>query len=111
MIKEISYSPFGRVVRDTSPNMKLPVGFRGGVVVANNPSSLLFMTEEKKFYDADIGQWFCPGRPSLYYSKNSHKRLQLGNFDSHFLDQWACYALCRCELKLYFIILKFYRLA
>ena len=45
----------------TTPNMKLPVGFRGGVVVANNPSSLLFMTEERKFYDADIGQWFCPG--------------------------------------------------
>ena len=79
MIKEVSYSPFGRVVRDTNPNMKLPVGFRGGVVVANNPSSLLFMTEERKFYDADVGQWFCPGKPSLY-CENSHEHLAAGHF-------------------------------
>ena len=88
MIKEVSYSPFGRVVRDTNPNMKLPVGFRGGVVVANNPSSLLFMTEERKFYDADIGQWFCPGKPSLI-TKIPMNIWQLGTFDWHFLGQWG----------------------
>ena len=60
VIKEIAYSPFGRVIKDTNPNMELPLGYRGGIVAPNHRGQLLFMPEEKRFYDSEIGQWFNP---------------------------------------------------
>ena len=59
VIKQITYSPFGRVIQDTNPSMQLPIGYKGGLVVPHS-DSLLFMLESNRFYDTEIAQWFNP---------------------------------------------------
>ena len=83
IVKEIKYSPFGQVIRDTNPSLVLPIGYRGGIVLPYtekltlfNPKSIIytpilyFMPNEKfRVYDAEITQWLTPDWESLVSPK------------------------------------------
>ena len=57
LVKEISRSPFGRVVADSNPGLDLPVGFAGGVVDAYTG---LVHLAGGRVYDPLLGQWMTP---------------------------------------------------
>ena len=56
LVKEISRSPFGRVVLDSNPKVDLPVGFAGGI--ADQYTGLVHFSG--RVYDPVLGQWMTP---------------------------------------------------
>ena len=56
LVKEISHSPFGRVVADSNPGLDLPVGFAGGIV--DQYTGLVHFGG--RVYDPLLGQWMTP---------------------------------------------------
>ena len=60
--KEVKYSPFGNVVKDSSPNMRLPIGFRGGLVLSGGNTLTMI---SGRVYDSEIAQWLNPDWESL----------------------------------------------
>src|SRR5581483_6752190 len=56
LVKEIIRSPFGKVIRDSSPEFYLPIDFHKGVVEKN--TGILIINGRP--YDPTIGQWMVP---------------------------------------------------
>lgn len=56
LIKEIHRTPFGKVVRESSPEIYVPIGFYGGIV--DRHTGLVFINGRP--YDPTIGQWMVP---------------------------------------------------
>ena len=56
LAKEISRSPFGRVIADSNPGLDLPVGFAGGIV--DQYTGLVHFGD--RVYDPLLGQWMTP---------------------------------------------------
>jgi len=56
LVKEIHRTPFGKVVRQSSAHIYVPIGFYGGIV--DGHTGLVFINGRP--YDATIGQWMTP---------------------------------------------------
>jgi hypothetical protein len=74
--KSITYSPFGLVLNDSSPAMRLPIGFKGGLVLGHN----LVMIDQR-VYDAEISQWLNPDWQSLQNSLSDPASLFVYRFN------------------------------
>jgi RHS repeat-associated protein len=53
VIKEVLYDPFGRIVEDTNPALRLPLGFAGGL----HDRDLGFVRFGWRDYDVKTGRW------------------------------------------------------
>ncbi|MGE4421458.1 MAG: RHS repeat domain-containing protein [Pseudodesulfovibrio sp.] len=53
MIKDILYNPFGGIVEDTNPDLRLPLGFAGGL----HDRDLGFVRFGWRDYDVRTGRW------------------------------------------------------
>ena len=56
MIKEVLYDPFGGIVEDTNPALRLPLGFAGGL----HDRDLGFVRFGWRDYDVKTGRWTAP---------------------------------------------------
>ncbi|MEZ7198440.1 RHS repeat domain-containing protein [Pseudodesulfovibrio karagichevae] len=56
MIKDIRYDPFGGIVEDTNPDLRLPLGFAGGL----HDRDLGFVRFGWRDYDVRTGRWTAP---------------------------------------------------
>ncbi|XP_037907848.1 teneurin-m isoform X3 [Hermetia illucens] len=56
IVKEIKRSPFGKIIKDSNPDLYVPVDFHGGILDPN--SRLVYL--ERRLYDPTVGQWLTP---------------------------------------------------
>lgn len=56
LVKEVSRSPYGQVIRDTNPSMDLCIDFAGGLI--DQYTHLVHM--HGRVYDPVLGQWMTP---------------------------------------------------
>ena len=56
MIKEVLYDPFGGIIEDTNPGLRVPIGFAGGL----HDRDLGFVRFGWRDYDAFTGRWTAP---------------------------------------------------
>ncbi|WP_353616779.1 RHS repeat-associated core domain-containing protein [Desulfovibrio sp. Huiquan2017] len=56
VIKEVLYDPFGGIIEDTNPNLRLPLGFAGGL----HDRDLGFVRFGWRDYDVRTGRWTAP---------------------------------------------------
>jgi RHS repeat-associated protein len=56
VIKEVLYDPFGGIVEDTNPALRLPLGFAGGL----HDRDLGFVRFGWRDYDVKTGRWTAP---------------------------------------------------
>lgn len=56
VVKQVSRTPFGKIVKDTNPEFFVPIGFHGGLVDPNTN----FVYIDGRLYDPTIGQWMIP---------------------------------------------------
>jgi len=56
VIKEILYDPFGGVIRDTNPDLRIPIGFAGGL----HDRDLGFVRFGWRDYDTFTSRWTAP---------------------------------------------------
>ncbi|XP_055694712.1 teneurin-m isoform X5 [Lutzomyia longipalpis] len=56
IIQEIKRTPFGRIVKNTNPNVFIPIDFHGGILDPN--TKLIYI--ENRLYDPTVGQWMTP---------------------------------------------------
>jgi len=56
VIKEVLYDPFGGIVEDTNPDLRLPLGFAGGL----HDRDLGFVRFGWRDYDVRTGRWTAP---------------------------------------------------
>ncbi|MGE4421797.1 MAG: RHS repeat domain-containing protein [Pseudodesulfovibrio sp.] len=56
VIKEVLYDPFGGIIEDTNPDLRLPLGFAGGL----HDRDLGFVRFGWRDYDVRIGRWTAP---------------------------------------------------
>ncbi|WP_018124613.1 RHS repeat domain-containing protein [Desulfovibrio oxyclinae] len=56
VIKEILYDPFGGIIRDTNPDIRVPIGFAGGL----HDRNLGFVRFGWRDYDPFTGRWTAP---------------------------------------------------
>ncbi|EGB15108.1 hypothetical protein DND132_1902 [Pseudodesulfovibrio mercurii] len=56
VIKEILYDPFGGIIEDTNPSLRLPIGFAGGL----HDRDLGFVRFGWRDYDVRTGRWTAP---------------------------------------------------
>lgn len=56
IIKEIRRTPFGRIIKDSNPDLFVPIDFHGGLLDPN--TRLIYM--QKRLFDPTIGQWMTP---------------------------------------------------
>ncbi len=66
-LKELRYSPFGNVARDSNPGMILPLGFRGFLAL---PHGAFFLDQKSgRIYHPDIAQYLSPDWEKLLKTK------------------------------------------
>ena len=56
LVKELTRSPFGQIIRDTNPSMDLSVDFAGGLI--DQYTHLIHLGD--RVYDPVLGQWMTP---------------------------------------------------
>jgi RHS repeat-associated protein len=56
VIKEILYDPFGGIIKDTNPDLRIPIGFAGGL----HDRDLGFVRFGWRDYDTFTGRWTAP---------------------------------------------------
>ncbi|XXJ21328.1 RHS repeat domain-containing protein [Desulfovibrio caledoniensis] len=56
VIKEVLYDPFGGIIEDTNPGLRLPLGFAGGL----HDRDLGFVRFGWRDYDVRTGRWTAP---------------------------------------------------
>ncbi|WP_097011879.1 RHS repeat-associated core domain-containing protein [Pseudodesulfovibrio profundus] len=56
VIKEILYDPFGGIIRDTNPDLRIPIGFAGGL----HDRDLGFVRFGWRDYDTFTSRWTAP---------------------------------------------------
>ncbi|XP_036326502.1 teneurin-m isoform X1 [Rhagoletis pomonella] len=56
IIKDVRRTPFGRIIKDTNPDLFIPIDFHGGLL---DPNTKLVYTEGRH-YDPTVGQWMTP---------------------------------------------------
>jgi RHS repeat-associated protein len=56
VIKEVLYDPFGGIIEDTNPDLRLPLGFAGGL----HDRDLGFVRFGWRDYDVRTGRWTAP---------------------------------------------------
>jgi RHS repeat-associated protein len=56
VIKEVLYDPFGGIIEDTNPDLRLPFGFAGGL----HDRNLGFVRFGWRDYDVRTGRWTAP---------------------------------------------------
>jgi len=56
VIKEILYDPFGGIIKETNPNLRIPLGFAGGL----HDRDLGFVRFGWRDYDTFTGRWTAP---------------------------------------------------
>jgi RHS repeat-associated protein len=56
VIKEVLYDPFGGIIEDTNPDLRLPIGFAGGL----HDRDLGFVRFGWRHYDVRTGRWTAP---------------------------------------------------
>jgi len=56
VIREITYDPFGGIIRDTNPALPIPIGFAGGL----HDKDLGFVRFGWRDYDVNTGRWTAP---------------------------------------------------
>jgi RHS repeat-associated protein len=56
VIKEVLYDPFGGIIEDTNPSLRLPIGFAGGL----HDRDLGFVRFGWRDYDVRTGRWTAP---------------------------------------------------
>ncbi|XP_026805650.1 teneurin-m isoform X3 [Rhopalosiphum maidis] len=56
IIKEITRTPFGGLIKDSHPDLYIPIDFHGGIL---DPHTRLIYLD-KKWYDSSVGQWITP---------------------------------------------------
>ena len=56
VIKEILYDPFGGIIEDTNPGLRVPIGFAGGL----HDRDLGFVRFGLRDYDTFTGRWTAP---------------------------------------------------
>jgi RHS repeat-associated protein len=56
VIKEVLYDPFGGIIEDTNPDLRLPIGFAGGL----HDRDLGFVRFGWRDYDVRTGRWTAP---------------------------------------------------
>lgn len=56
VIKEILYDPFGGIIKDTNPGLRVPIGFAGGL----HDRDLGFVRFGWRDYDTFTGRWTAP---------------------------------------------------
>ncbi|XP_059482465.1 teneurin-m isoform X2 [Neocloeon triangulifer] len=61
LVKQITRTPFGKVIKDTKPDFFLPVDFHGGILDAK--TGLVYI--RRRLYDPVIGQWMTPAWEDL----------------------------------------------
>lgn len=66
IVKEVRRTPFGRIIKDTNPDLYVPIDFHGGII---DPNTKLIYTENR-LYDPTVGQWMTPLWESLASSMN-----------------------------------------
>lgn len=66
IVKEMRRTPFGRIIKDTNPELYIPIDFHGGIL---DPATRLIYTE-KRLYDPTVGQWMTPLWEPLATSMN-----------------------------------------
>ena len=54
----MSYSPFGRLIYDSTPDLEFPFGFRGAIYDALG--EILFFVGARRVYDPALGSWMTP---------------------------------------------------
>ncbi|CAB3368884.1 Hypothetical predicted protein [Cloeon dipterum] len=61
LVKQITRTPFGKVIKDTKPDLYLPVDFHGGIL---DPSTGLVYIR-RRLYDPVVSQWMTPAWEDL----------------------------------------------
>ena len=56
VIKEVLYDPFGGIIEDTTPSLRIPIGFAGGL----HDHDLGFVRFGWRDYDVNTGRWTAP---------------------------------------------------
>nr|WP_287411875.1 RHS repeat-associated core domain-containing protein [Pseudodesulfovibrio sp.] len=56
VIKNLLYDPFGGIIEDTNPNLRIPIGFAGGL----HDRDLGFVRFGWRDYDVNTGRWTAP---------------------------------------------------
>ena len=56
VIKEVLYDPFGGIIEDTNPDLRIPIGFAGGL----HDRDLGFVRFGWRDYDTFTGRWTAP---------------------------------------------------
>lgn len=56
IVKEIKRSPFGKIMRDSKPELYVPIDFHGGIY--DYTTNLIHL--ETRLYDPVVGQWMTP---------------------------------------------------
>jgi len=56
VIKEVRYAPFGGIIEDTNPGLRVPIGFAGGL----HDRDLGFVRFGWRDYDTFTGRWTAP---------------------------------------------------
>jgi RHS repeat-associated protein len=61
LIKQITRTPFGKVIKDTNPKLFIPVDFHGGLLDPH--TGLVYL--RRRLYDPVVGQWMTPAWEEL----------------------------------------------
>ena len=56
VIKEVLYDPFGGIIKDSNPSLRVPIGFAGGL----HDRDLGFVRFGWRDYDVNTGRWTAP---------------------------------------------------
>ena len=61
VVKQVSRTPFGKVIKDTKPDLYIPVDFHGGIL--DPRTGLVYI--RRRLYDPVVGQWITPAWEDL----------------------------------------------
>ena len=68
VLKEMKYSPYGFLVEDTNPDIRIPIGYHGGVDLQEAGIVLI----QGRPYDSLLGQWMVPDYDAILNLPSSY---------------------------------------
>ena len=69
VVKRMEYSPFGEILLDSQPGLRLPVGWSSGLAISQQHGATFLAFSHGRLYEPSLAQWLTPDWRSLLLDK------------------------------------------